>query len=58
LNGQLLQVGFENLVTNFENTSVSYDNVNLEVSDVSLLAGIYLFLSELVGLGLMRGRRK
>lgn len=54
--GQLLQVGFENFATNFENTSVYYDNVNLEISDVPLPAGIYLFLSGLVGLGLMRDR--
>ena len=58
LEGQLLQVGFENFATNFDNTGVYYDNVNLEISEVPLPAGIYLFLSGLVGLGFTKSKRK
>ena len=58
LEGQVLQVGFENFATNFENTGVYYDNVNLEISGVPLPAGIYLFLSGLVGLGFAKSKRK
>ena len=61
--GQILHLGFENLATNFDNTTVYYDNISFSTSAVPLPpcavplpAGIYLFLSGLVGLGFMRGR--
>ena len=56
LEGQILQLGFESFATNFDNTGVYYDNISFSTSEVPLPAGIYLFLSGLVGLGLMRGR--
>ena len=54
--GQLLLVGFENFATNYENSAVYYDNISISTSAVPLPAGITLFLSGLVGLGLLRGR--
>jgi len=54
--GQELHVGFENFATNYENSAVYYDNISISTSAVPLPAGIYLFLSGLVGLGLMKGK--
>jgi len=54
LEGQILQLGFESFATNFDNTSVYYDNISFSTSEVPLPAGIYLFLSGLVGLGLIK----
>jgi hypothetical protein len=56
LTSQLLWIGFESFATNDDNTLVYYDNISISTSAVPLPAGIYLFLSGLVGLGLMRGR--
>jgi hypothetical protein len=54
--GNELTVGFLTLTSGDENSAIYYDNLNFTVSEVPLPAGIYLFLSGLVGLGLMRGR--
>jgi len=54
--GQELQVGFENFSINYEPSAVYYDNISISTSEVPLPAGITLFLSGLVGLGVIRGR--
>ena len=56
--GQILHIGFESFVTNDDNSTVYYDNISIGISEVPLPAGIYLFLSGLVGLSAVRIRRK
>ena len=57
---ETVYLGWDNLKTfTFQRDNLSYlqaDNFNLSYFLVPLPAGIYLFLSGLVGLGLMRGR--
>jgi len=54
LDGQLLQVGFENFATNFDNTGVYYDNVSLRVNEVPIPSAAWLLASSLVSLRLAR----
>lgn len=54
LDGQLLQVGFENFATNFDNTGVNYDNVSLRVNEVPIPSAAWLLASSLVSLRLAR----